>query len=67
MINLWLIQLDRAISEKNLSKCVFEDVRMFNEFWFKNDHTDFSKDPLLFQIKPRVKKLLLDTIFETKY
>lgn len=66
-VNFWLIQLDQAKPQKLLSKMVFYDVRMFYEKQFGLDPTDVIDNEYFDKLKPRLKKVILDIIFERKY
>jgi hypothetical protein len=68
-INLWLVKIDRSKPTVILSKKVFDDVRDFYIKKFKHEIKLVVDDPEHFydRLKPRLKKMILDMMFQSKY
>lgn len=66
-IDLWLIQLDKARKSVILSKSIFKEVRNFYSYHFRYDAVLVRDTPFFDQLKPRLKKAVLDTVFHHFY
>lgn len=66
-IDLWLIQLDKARKSVILSKSIFKEVRYFYAQHFKYDAIHVRETVFFDQLKPRLKKNVLDSIFKNFY
>ena len=71
MIDLWLIQLDKARKQVILDKSIFSGVRDFYSQQFKFDASIVYKDKsfgdtcsFFEQLKPRLQRAVLDAIFQ---
>jgi len=65
---MWLIKLDKAKPQVILSRKVFEDVRDYYVKKFKQDTTSVLFDRDFFnQIKPKIKKTLIDLVNNQNY
>lgn len=62
-IDLWLVTLDRAKAHRYLSRSIFKQVKDFYREKLKFD-TSYAFDTVFFeQLKPRLKRLILEHIF----
>ena len=63
LVELWLIQLDKAKPQTLLSKKVFQDVRDFYRKKFNYETNIIRENVLYDQLKPRLQRVVLDSVF----
>ena len=67
IIDLWMMQLDKAMPHTLLQKKIFKDVRDYYVKKLKHD-TKTARDSSIFRkLKPRQQKIILDAIYKNKY
>ena len=66
-LDQWLIKLNKVVKSNTLSPIIFKGVQEFYEHRFKNNPNTIMENQLFYQMKPRMRRLILDQVFNNYY